>query len=609
MKTYYLALMLCLILVRGYSQKLEMEKASPFTAVKWEKNTPIVLFENHWYTLEKLDTYTTEELLAFCRKEYGSKWKKRFSEDLVEILTELGTPPEKKVLLILSDSTKTIKVTGTYNFENRQKVLKYNNQHPSKQKAITHITAVQALEDINEFEEILTTKSSYIHLSTFDYTSAINNLKHKISSKKEKIDVNFLTHELAKIMASIGDRHASVKNEFLDKKKIPTYSLQLPYTLAPLHDSIIVLKKTNSEYEYLSNNFPYLKSINNIPVHNLIDSMSYKAKLAPKEAKFRRGVTELQNLGELYFKNNIALPKKIKVVFTNGKTDSLAIVELNNKQYNYTSKQQLAMYDLSKEIENSNFTNMSKIIDNQIGYLTIPKMYHSSDNKELEKFIDDTFINFKNTKALIIDIRFNPGGGRELINNIGNYIIPKTESPWVANIAYLRTDEEKDFYKSMSYRYLNMYGSETITELDRNAIDTFLSKYRFQRNFDITKFSKPHYMILKSGNTNYTKPVYILVNERSFSAATVFTSAFKELPNVTIVGVTTDGSSGNSKKIYLKNSNIRVKVSTMLSFQRNGLTLDGNGTQPDIYIPEDEAQVLHGNDTQLNKLVEYIHAH
>lgn len=47
----------------------------------------------------------------------------------------------------------------------------------------------------------------------------------------------------------------------------------------------------------------------------------------------------------------------------------------------------------------------------------------------------------------------------------------------------------------------------------------------------------------------------------------------------------------------------------MLSFQRNGKTLDGNGTEPDIIIQTDENQVLNGYDTQLNKLVEIIEDH
>ena len=81
------------------------------------------------------------------------------------------------------------------------------------------------------------------------------------------------------------------------------------------------------------------------------------------------------------------------------------------------------------------------------------------------------------------------------------------------------------------------------------------------------------------------------------------------MPNVEIVGVTIDGSSGNSKYIILKNSNIKVKLSTMLSFQRNGKILDGNGTVPDIIISENEAQVLNGIDNQLVYLIECIKSH
>ena len=44
----------------------------------------------------------------------------------------------------------------------------------------------------------------------------------------------------------------------------------------------------------------------------------------------------------------------------------------------------------------------------------------------------------------------------------------------------------------------------------------------------------------------------------------------------------------------------------MLSFQRNGKTLDGNGTVPDIIIERDENQVLRKGDSQLEKLIEII---
>jgi len=64
----------------------------------------------------------------------------------------------------------------------------------------------------------------------------------------------------------------------------------------------------------------------------------------------------------------------------------------------------------------------------------------------------------------------------------------------------------------------------------------------------LSTVSKTQLTFLK-GNKQDTKPIYILVNEYSFCTATIFTSAFKGLQNVQTVGVTTDASSRNSKKI------------------------------------------------------------
>src|SRR5690606_4940799 len=211
----------------------------------------------------------------------------------------------------------------------------------------------------------------------------------------------------------------------------------------------------------------------------------------------------------------------------------------------------------------------------------------------LENFIQNTLRGFSDTKALIIDIRNNQGGGRAILQTFASYIVQPEESPWVANIAYLRTDEPVvGDEESMSGRYQHHYHSEEFSDQDRKAIDQFNKGFKLQKAVDTSKFRGPFYMVLHHGKESYEQPVYILVNEESFSAASVFASAFKSLPNVKIVGETTDGSSGNSRMLYLKHSNIRIRVSTMLSFQRNGKTLDGNGTIPDIVIPTDEKQVL-----------------
>ena len=603
MRTYYILFTLCLISLIGFGQKLQLEKASPFTAVKWESNQPIVQFNTKWYTLEKLDEYTTKELLDFCKQEFGAKWQKRFSEDLVEVLNEMGSPPNEKVKLLLSSGKQQKNVIGTYTLENRQKVRAY-----SKANKIKKITISQAIEDIKEFQQILEKRSSYLHLIAFDYKRVINSLKNRIETSKNDVDINYLTHELAKILAEIGDRHSNVKNESFEKDEHSTYSLQLPFSIAPLNGKTVALRRIEKEgiYEYLHPAYPYLKSINGMPVNTMIDSLVYRSKKAPEAARFTRGVSGIQQLGKLYFINNLKLPKQIEIIFTNSKTDKTVFVQLQNEEFRYYSKIERKTYLKSRAIKKGNFKSISKLLKGNIGYISLPEMYHFDEINGLERYIDSTFTAFYNTEALIIDLRFNPGGGRDLIQKVASYIIPQSKSPWVANVAYLRTDEKDVTHKSMSNRFLYKYNSNELNDLDRKSIKEFTKNFTEQKEFDRSKFSNPHYMVLENGNRQYIKPIYILINEHSFSAATVFTSAFKGLSNVKIVGVTTDGSSGNSKKMNLKHSNIRVKISTMLSFQRNGKTLDGNGTKPDIYIPEDEEQVLKGKDVQLKRLIEII---
>ncbi|UZR96332.1 S41 family peptidase [Chondrinema litorale] len=609
MKFYFLLQLLFLFTSIGFSQTLSLKKASPFTAVKWtDEDQPIVKFNDEWHTLIKLDKHTTQEILDFCKEEFQDKWQKRFSEDLVEVLTKMGTPPNQQVALILEKDSKEMQVTGTYSLENRQKVYQYNRQDRQK-KELKKITSSQAMEDIDQFSEILTNKSSYMHLADFDFQSEIDKLRARIFSKlKDSVDINYLTFELAKIMAEIGDRHSSVRNTWFEKGNYPTYGLQLPFTIAPLNSKTVALRAIPSDgnYEYFHKDYPNVKSINGFPIDVFIDSMAYRSRKAPQQAKLSRGVTEVQRFGSLYFKNNLKLPSKIEIVFTNGESENREIVSLVNNRLDYKSKIEERIFQNLLEMSKGYFQNLSKLLEGDIGYISIPRMYSFDDVLGLEAYIDSVFNNFQKTKALIVDLRYNPGGSRDLLNKFASYIIPKSQSPWIANVAYLRTDEESILHNSMSARFLYTYNSDRFDDADRKAIDLFSKNFATEKEFDTLKFSKPHYMILRGGSSSYKQPVYILVNDHSFSAATVFTSAFKGLPNVKIVGVTTDGSSGNSDRIYLKNSNIRVRISTMLSFQRNGKTLDGNGTEPDIYLPEESTQLLEGTDDQLQRVLELI---
>ncbi len=604
----FLIILLLSISISIFAQKLTIEKASPFTVVKWKKEQPIVKFEGEWYHFEKLENFTKDELLGFCKKEFGHKWQKRFSEDLVGVLyTMKQDMPNVQVSLQLSKNGISKQFTGTFTADNREKVRLYNRNKKKVPKTITlqQISKENVIADVNEFEEILEVKSSYKQLSSYNYKESINKLKQTINNKKGLIDINYLTNELGKIMAEFGDRHSSIRNRKFNKKEHPTYQLQLPFGIISVENNMIAVNpKDNSYYD---KDFPYIISINEITIEDYINKLNYRDKKAPKEAKLTSGAKSIQHFGALLFNNTIECPNSVTIALKNkqNKTKTVTVNLVKDNTFNKVLDKKLESN--TTDLYQKNFNALDKKLEGNIGYIAIPMMSYYTDINGLENYLHSTISKYQDAKALIIDIRNNPGGGREILQTFASYLVQPSQSPWVANVAYLRTEDSKVVNnKSMNARYLYTYNSEKFTDSDRKTIDAFNKTFKIKKSFNASKFSKPHYMVLKNGKETYKNPVYILVNENSFSAASVFTSVFKGLPNVKIAGVTTDGSSGNSKRIYLSNSGIRVKVSTMLSFQRNGKTLDGNGTIPDIYIPINESQILTNKDVQLEELLTII---
>ena len=86
-------------------------RRSPFKAVRWEDSQPEVKVDDEWYRLIALDGIPTEKMIAFSKETYDEKWQKRFEEDLVELMTRMGHPPDKTVTLEVQSLTSSEKQT------------------------------------------------------------------------------------------------------------------------------------------------------------------------------------------------------------------------------------------------------------------------------------------------------------------------------------------------------------------------------------------------------------------------------------------------------------------------------------------------------------------
>ncbi|TWU00095.1 Beta-lactamase precursor [Botrimarina colliarenosi] len=86
----------------GWIVDVEYPKRSPFDGIRWREETPEVRLEDDWYELVSIDSVATADILSFCKWNYFAKWRMRFEEDLVEVLTQMGHEPGDTVRLVVS---------------------------------------------------------------------------------------------------------------------------------------------------------------------------------------------------------------------------------------------------------------------------------------------------------------------------------------------------------------------------------------------------------------------------------------------------------------------------------------------------------------------------
>ncbi len=78
-------------------------KVAPFTGVRWESDQeqPLVQVRGEWLRLTAIDGIPVEKLMQTARDAFGDKARKRFAEDLPELLAAAGHHPGWTVTLML----------------------------------------------------------------------------------------------------------------------------------------------------------------------------------------------------------------------------------------------------------------------------------------------------------------------------------------------------------------------------------------------------------------------------------------------------------------------------------------------------------------------------
>ena len=103
----------------------------------------------------------------------------------------------------------------------------------------------------------------------------------------------------------------------------------------------------------------------------------------------------------------------------------------------------------------------------------------------------------------------------------------------------------------------------------------------------------------------YSKPVVVLTDAGTFSAAEDFCVAFRNMKRGKLIGTTTGGSTGNPLEISLP-GDVHAMICTKKDRYPDGTIFVGVGIIPDIEVKETVDSFLQEKDLVLEKAVQLL---
>lgn len=198
------------------------------------------------------------------------------------------------------------------------------------------------------------------------------------------------------------------------------------------------------------------------------------------------------------------------------------------------------------------------ILPHNVGYIRIPTFAAGLGQSNLDAIIDS----FMACSGIIIDVRDNGGGA---LTNVEPYISRFITQPITAGYMIHKTGPgHNDFSEPYEFRY------------------------------------QP----AENGRRIWTKPVVVLTNRSTFSAANNFVGIMGSLHTVKIVGDTTGGGSGMPMSSELPIGwGIRISACRILDPEGKDTEF---GIEPDYKVDLDPEAALRGVDTMLEKALSVI---
>ena len=568
--------------------------SSPFDGLRWNGDKPEVRVGDRWYDLVAIDGKSRDEILDFVRTTYvEGLFKKRFAEDLVEVMTRMGAKPGRTVDLELRDlaSGKVVKKPKTTMTSAKRRAIgrsleenrRRSRMPPSPSQSITR---TEAQSDLERLRRLIDNYYSYRDLRSIDYRSKIDELSQRLP---QTVDVAAFGVDIMKLLAPFGDGHTRLRGS----SSILPHGFA-PFTVVPHGKRYVAIDASGASY--LDDAHPYIHSIDGVEVAKWIDAV--RPIVAQTTDGFVRRVAA-ERLGFIQFaRGELGLTKK-----------STLTVRLMNASAQVTSERELDV--TSRRLRGHRPAGHDrKLLPGNIGYLRVASM---DSGRRFKQWLADAMRHLRRTKGLVIDVRDNGGGSREALLTLLPYFMVDDAAPVVVNVGAYRLHEDDradDPNGHLSNRFLYPAAWAGWSRSERRAIQTVAKRFRPDWTLPTGEFSDWHYMVISKKRNpapfHYEHPVVVLLDAGCFSATDIFLGGYKGIAGVTLMGTTSGGGSGRSRPYSLPNSGLNLRVSSMASFRANGNRYDGKGVAPDVVVEPTLSDIIGKTDTVLAAAVERL---
>jgi len=191
-----------------------------------------------------------------------------------------------------------------------------------------------------------------------------------------------------------------------------------------------------------------------------------------------------------------------------------------------------------------------------VGFIRIPSFEPSSEGNAVAQMQEEVTYFQHNTDGLVVDVMDNGGGDLCYMNLLAQYLIPTTFQP----VRYeLRATEFwlEDFESALNDAELEGAGPDTIDTLFNALVQVYTALGENRGNTPPADLGSPASCFLSGGaqyppasdkngnNIAYTKPILVLTNNFTLSAAEFFGATLQDAKRVTVYGIRSDGGGGN----------------------------------------------------------------